>query len=278
MREMKKKKIGAFVLLTALTVVISAGCTVGSTGGNKTESGEGQDMLARIQAAGKLRIAMEGTWAPWTYHDETDALVGYDTEVGRAIANKLGVEAEFYEGEWDGLFAGLDGGRYDVVINGVEITESRKLTYDFSDPYAYAKTVIIVKEDNEEITSFEDLSGKKTCNSIDSTYMNLAERYGAEVMGVDSLEETINMVLAGRVDATLNSLDSYAYYRSLFPDAKLKIAATYEEVSEVSIPVKKGEDSASFREAVNDAIRALREDGTLKALSEKYFGSDVTVQ
>lgn len=265
-----RKAVG---LLLAAVLAMSAmtGCAAGKKDETKTA-------LEQIQEAGKIKIAMEGTWAPWTYHDEADALVGYDTEVGRAIAAKLGVEAEFYEGEWDGLFAGLDGGRYDVIINGVEITETRKQTYDFSDPYAYAKTVIIVREDDDRIQTFEDLSGKKTCNSMDSTYMNLAEHYGATVMGVDSLEQTISMVLNGQVDATLNSLDSYAYYLSMFPDAKLKIAATYDIVSEVAIPFKKGASYESLRKAVNDAIAALRADGTLKALSEKYFGSDITVK
>ena len=264
------KKVLAFALIALMTAAL-AGCNPQNGGGEK-------DALQRIQEAGKIRIAQEGTWAPWTYHDDSDKLVGYDADVAREIAKKLGVEAEFYEGEWDGLFAGLDGGRYDLILNGVEITETRQKTYDFSDPYAYAKTVIIVKADNDSIRSFEDLSGKKTCNSIDSTYMNLAEQFGAEVMGVDSLEETINMVLAGRVDATLNSLDSYAYYLSKFPDAALKIAATYDEVSAVAIPFKKGEDTASLLAAVNKALAELREDGTLKRLSEQYFGSDVTVK
>ncbi len=269
-QKMKVVKGILAIMVAALAVLTAAGC--------QGKNNEEKDALQRIKDAGKVRIAQEGTWAPWTYHDESDKLVGYDADVAREIAKKLGVEAEFYEGEWDGLFAGLDGGRYDLLLNGVEITETRQKTYDFSEPYAYAKTVIIVKADSDAINSFEDLAGKKTCNSIDSTYMNLAEQYGAEVMGVDSLEETINMVLAGRVDATLNSLDSYAYYMSLFPDAELKIAATYDEVSAVAIPFKKGEDTASLREAVNKALAELRADGTLKRLSEQYFGSDVTVK
>ena len=258
------------VIVTVLSLLAAAGCGSGN--------GNGKDALQRIKEAGKIRVAQEGTWAPWTYHDAEDKLVGYDADVAREIAKKLGVEAEFYEGEWDGLFAGIDGGRYDLLLNGVEITETREKTYDFSDPYAYAKTVIIVKSDSDAIHSFEDLKGKKTCNSIDSTYMNIAEQYGAEVMGVDSIEETINMVLAGRVDATLNSLDSYAYYLSKNPDAAIKIAATYDGVSAVAIPFKKGNDTASLREAVNQALKELREDGTLKKLSEQYFGSDVTVK
>ena len=132
------------------------------------------DRLAQIQQKGELVIALEGNWAPWSFHDDSDALVGYDVEVGKAIAEKLGVKATFVEGEWDGLLAGVEAGRYDMVINGVDITDSRKETYDFSTPYAYIKTALVVAKDNDTIQSFEDLAGKTTANSIGSTYMEMA--------------------------------------------------------------------------------------------------------
>lgn len=234
------------------------------------------DHLARIQEAGKVVVAMEGTWAPWTYHDESDELVGFDVEVAKGIAAKLGVEAEFVEGEWDGLFAGLDSGRYDLVVNGVEITDERSEKYDFSEPYGYIHTALITKEDNDEIKTFEDLNGKTTANSINSTYMLLAEDYGANVMGVDSLDETLEMVLSGRVNATLNAEVSFYDYMGVHPEAPLKVVALTDEASLVSIPMVKGEDSASLKEAVDAAIKEMQESGELKEISEKYFGSDIS--
>ncbi len=237
---------------------------------------EEDDLLAAVQEAGVLTIAMEGTWAPWTYHDEDDELVGFDVEVGQYIADYLGVEAKFMEGEWDGLFAGMDSKRYDLVINGVDVTDERSEKYDFSDPYAYIRTALVVREDNEDIESFEDLEGKTTSNSIGSTYMDLAEQYGATCEGVDSLGETMQMVQSGRADATLNAEVSVLDYLNQQPDAPLKIVAYTEEANLVAIPMRKGEETASLREAVNEAIAAMREDGTLSELSEKYFGSDIT--
>ncbi len=234
------------------------------------------DLLARIQEKGEITVAMEGTWAPWTYHDENDKLVGYDVEVAQRIAQKLGVEAKFVEGEWDGLFAGMDAERYDIVVNGVEITQERADKYDFTDPYAYIRTALIVKGDNEDIKSFEDLKGKTTANTISSTYALLAESYGATATGVDDLNQTIELVQAGRVDATLNAEVTYYDYLKAHPDADLKVAALTEEASQVAIPVRKGEDAASLREAVNKAIGELREEGVLSELSEKYFGSDIS--
>jgi cystine transport system substrate-binding protein len=265
------KKLGRIVsllLITALSLTTLMAC------GKKEAAGT--DLLSQIKERGKIVIAMEGQWAPWTYHDETGALVGYDTEVGKAIAEKLGVEAEFIEGEWDGLFTGMDTGRYDIIINGVEITDARREKYDFTTPYAYIKTALVVAEDNDEIKSFEDLKGKKTSNSLGSTYADMAAEYGAEVQNVDTLSETIDMVLSGRVDATLNSEDSFYDYLKEHPDAAFKIVALTEDASEVSIPMRKGDETASLREAIDKALSELASEGTLTELSNKYFGGDIS--
>lgn len=241
------------------------------------QTGEGtEDQLAQIQKKGELVVAMEGTWSPWTYHDESDQLVGYDVEVANLIAEKLGVKAVFVEGEWDGLFAGLDAGRYDIVVNGVEITEERGEKYDFTDPYAYIRTAIVVNGSNDEIQSFEDLNGKNTANTISSTYAELAESYGATVTGVDDLNQTFELLLSGRIDATLNAELTYYDYMKAHPERDLKIAALTEEASLVSIPLRKGAQSESLREAINRAIAEISESGELAKLSEKYFGSDIS--
>lgn len=267
-KTVRKRLIGFLMAFTLANSVLLAGC------GNKASSSD--DLLAQIQAKGKITFAMEGQWSPWTYHDETGELVGYDTEVGKAIAGKLGVEAEFVEGEWDGLFAGLDTGRYDAVINGVEVTEERSAKYDFSSPYAYVRTALVVKGDNNEINSFEDLAGKKTSNSLGSTYADMAEKLGATVENVDTLAETIDMITSGRVDATLNSEDSFADYLKEHPDADIRIVALTDEASKVAIPLRKTGETKSLQEAINKALDELSKDGTLTSISNKYFGSDIS--
>ena len=129
---------------------------------------------------------------------------------------------------------------------------------------------------NDDIHTFEDLKGKKTANSIASTYMNLAESYGATCYGVATLDETLTMVLQGRVDATLNAIVSYTDYMSQHPDSNLKVVATTEDASNVAIPMRKGDDTATLREAVNQAIAELREEGTLSELSIRFFGEDIS--
>ena len=269
--------------MAAAGVLTLAGCSSNS-GSSAAASGAASsaastgaaDQLAAIQANGKLVVALEGAWQPWSYHDESDTLVGYDVEVSRAIAEKLGVEPEYVESDWDSLFAGLDAGRFDIVCNGVEVTDERAKTYNFTTSYGYIHTALAVRKDNEDIKSFEDLKGKTTANSLASTYMELAESYGATVQGIDTLEETIQLLTAGRIDATLNADVSFYDYLNVHPDADFKLVAQTEDASHVAIPVRKGDDSASLLEAINTAIEELRADGTLKALGEKYFGQDIS--
>ena len=275
--------ISLMSVMAAAGVLTLAGCSSNS-GSSAAASGSASsaastgaaDQLAAIQTNGKLVVALEGAWQPWSYHDESDTLVGYDVEVSRAIAEKLGVEPEYVESDWDSLFAGLDAGRFDIVCNGVEVTDERAKTYDFTTPYGYIHTALAVRKDNEDIKSFEDLKGKTTANSLASTYMELAESYGATVQGIDTLEETIQLLTAGRIDATLNADVSFYDYLNVHPDADFKLVAQTEDASHVAIPVRKGDDSASLLEAINTAIEELRADGTLKALGEKYFGQDIS--
>ena len=255
------KKVFALVLALAL-VALSLAAVAES--GNKLE---------QIKAAGKIVIATEGDWSPWTYHDENDELVGLDIEIGKLIAAGLGVEAEFAETAWDSILAGVESGRFDIACNGVGYTETRAEKYDFSTPYVYTHKVLVVREDNEEIKSVNDLNGKTTANSASSTYAALAESYGATNTPVDTLGETIELLKQGRADATINAQVSIEDYLREHPDAGIKVVEVLSG-DPVAYPVQK--DETALVEAINEILEAARQDGTLAAISEKYFQLDLT--
>jgi cystine transport system substrate-binding protein len=230
--------------------------------------------LDAIKAAGVFKIGTEGTYAPFTYHDESGKLVGFDVEIGEELAKRLGVKAEFLEGKWDGLIAGLDANRYDAVINQVGITEERKAKYDFSDPYIASKAALIVHEDNAEIKSFADLSGKRAAQSLTSNYGKMAEQAGAELIGTDGFDQSIALVVQGRADATINDSLSFLDFQKKQPNAPVKIAATEDKAAYSGVIVRKGDPELVA--AINDALKEMKADGTYRNIAEKYFGQDVS--
>lgn len=260
------KKLTAMLLVFTLLAAFTA-C------GAKQEE---KDLLAQIKEKGTVTVAMEGNWAPWTYEDAAGNLTGFEVDVATAVAGKLGVKPQFVTGEWDGLLAGVQSGRYDLMANGVGFTEERAKAYYFSDFYAFNRTALVVRGDNEEIRSLEDLKGKTTCNSANSTYQLLAESYGATVKDVETLDGTIEELLAGRVDATLNAEVSINDYMKEKPNADIQIVAFDADVEQVGMIMPYGEKSASLRDAINQALSELRAEGKLAEISNKYFGMDIT--
>jgi cystine transport system substrate-binding protein len=230
--------------------------------------------LAAIKSAGALKIGTEGTYAPFTYHDADGKLVGFDVEIGEAVAEKLGVKAEFLEGKWDGLIAGLDADRYDAVINQVGITDERKKKYDFSDPYIASRAALIVRADNDEIKSFDDLKGKTSAQSLTSNYAKMAKEAGAEVVATDGFNQSIQLVVQHRADATLNDSLSFLDFKKHKPDANVKIAAEQEGADYSGIIIRKGEPE--LLDAINKALADIKADGTYQKIADKYFGQDVS--
>ncbi|WP_459618312.1 amino acid ABC transporter substrate-binding protein [Bordetella sp. 2513F-2] len=235
------------------------------------------DDLARIKQAGVFKIGTEGTYAPFTYHDAS-GLTGFDVEIGRAIAEHMGVKAEFVEGKWDGLIAGLDVRRYDAVINQVGITEARRAKYDFSEPYISSAAVLIVRNDNQEIRGFDDIKGKRSANTLTSNFGKLAQQYGANVVPVQGFNESIDLLLSRRVDATINDELSFLDFKKHKPDAPVRIAArdTAKEFTQSGVLIRK--NNPELREAINQALAAIKADGTYKRISEKYFGTDLSAR
>jgi cystine transport system substrate-binding protein len=224
-----------------------------------------------------LRVATEGTYAPFTFHDpDTDELTGYDVEVARAVGEQLGMEVEFSETTFDSIFAGLEADRYDVIANQVTINPDRQEKYLFSDPYTVSTGVVITRSDDDSVNSLADISGKTSAQSLTSSFNDVATQAGAQVQAVEGFTQAITLLEQGRVDVTVNDSLAFLEYQKTTGDDGVKIAAEIDQPSEQALVFR--QDSADLQERVNGALEALREDGTLAQISEKYFGEDVSGQ
>lgn len=254
---MKVKKLTAVLLALAMATGMMA------CGGSK-ESDE------KV-----LRVGMEGTYAPYTYHDEDGNLVGYEVDVANAIADKIGYKVEFVETEWDSMFEALDAGNFDVVMNQVTVTDERKEKYDFSTPYIYTKPVLIVAADNTDINSFEDIAGKKAAEGLTSNFNQIAQDYGAEIVGQDDFALAMECVLSGEADCAINDELTYGYWQTVKGDTtSTKIVAESDDVTCSAVVMKKGNDE--LLDLINGALDELLADGTIAEISEKYFSTDIS--
>jgi len=268
------------LLLLVLGMVLAAcgepserGANGKATSESSTSAGAGS--LAAVQKAGVLTVGTEGTYRPFTFHENgTGQLTGFDVEIARAVGEKLGVEVKFVETQWDAIFAGLDSGRFDMIGNQVSINPEREARYAFSTPYTVSPGVVITKKDDSSISSFADLEGKTTAQSLTSNWYELAKSSGAKVQPVEGWAQAVTLLKQGRIDATVNDNLTFLDWQKSEKDDSLKIAATSDDVSHNAFAFRKGSDD--LVDAVDKALADLAADGTLAQISQKYFGADVT--
>ena len=269
-------------ILGGMTALVLAAC--GGEGGSASSSapaqsaGESGSLIERISNKGTVTVGTEGTYAPFTYHDKDGKLTGYDVEVTRAVADKLGVKVEFKETQWDSMMAGLKAGRFDVVANQVGLTSpERQATFDKSEPYSWSGAVLVIRKDSN-IKSIDDIKGVKTAQSLTSNYGEKAKAAGAELVPVDGLAQSLTLIEQKRADATLNDELAVLDYLKNKPDAGVKIvwSAPADEKVGSGLIVNKGNDEALAK--FSTAMTELKADGTLKKLGEQFFGKDISVK
>ncbi|MDR2519806.1 MAG: transporter substrate-binding domain-containing protein [Eubacteriaceae bacterium] len=265
--------IASLALALALALPSCSGAAPEGSGSEPPASGS-KRTYEQIKASGELRIGTEGTYAPFSYHDETGLLTGYDIEIALAVSEVLGLKPIFVEAPWDSMVASFDADKCDTVFNQMAVTDARKEKYAFSEPYTYSRAVLIVNTANTEITKFEDLAGKHSAQSTNSNYAQFAESYGATVDGVDGFSKAAQLVAESRSDAAIN--DDLAYYDFMTqkPESPLKIVAEMEEPIVMASPVKIGNED--LLADINSALAQLSSNGKLTEISTKYFGKDVS--
>ncbi|WP_127530142.1 amino acid ABC transporter substrate-binding protein [Paenibacillus kobensis] len=277
---MKKNRLGLSIGALVLVLLLLSACgnnkaknetTTPEPAGSATAE---KSSLDKIKESGKLRIGTEGTYAPFTFHDDSGKLTGFDVEIAEEVSKHLGVKPEFIETQWDGIFAGLEAGRFDAIFNEVSIREDRQEKYDFSDPYIVSKSLLLVREDNNEIKKLVDLKGKKSAQSLTSNLADIATANGAEIVSVDGFNQAIDLLMSKRVDATINDNLSFLDLKKQKPDIKIKSVDETSDASQSAALFAKGNDE--LIRAVNQALSDMKSDGAYLKISEKYFGADVS--
>ncbi|WP_214483515.1 amino acid ABC transporter substrate-binding protein [Bacillus sp. SM2101] len=277
-----KKLILGLTFIFGLTLVLAACGTAeqkeGTSGSGNTENNEATneettDLLQKIKEDGVLKVGTEGTYPPFTFHDDSGELTGFDVEIAKEVAKRLEVEAEFLETQWDAMFEGLNSKRFDMIANQVGIREDRLEKYDFSDPYITSAAVLVTSEDNDAVASFADISGLKAAQSLTSNYADIAKENGAELVGVEGFNQAIELITSKRVDVTINDKLSVLDFQVQRPDAPIKIVATSEDAGESGLTFRKGNET--LVEAVNEALAEMIDDGSYERISVKWFGENV---
>ncbi|MBJ9675376.1 MULTISPECIES: cystine ABC transporter substrate-binding protein [Burkholderia] len=233
------------------------------------------DLLDEAKQRGTLRIGLEGTFPPFNSKAPSGELVGYDVDIAKAVAAKLGLKPEFVTTEWSGIIAGLQAGKFDVIVNQVGVTDKRKEVLDFSPAYTYSAAQLIQrKDDTRNFKSLDELKGKKLGVGLGTNYMDMAKSVpGIDVKTYPGAPEYLRDLAAGRLDAALNDRLMLAYLlkNSQLP---LRTGATLEAGQPSAIPFKKG--NPKFAKAIDDAMTQLEADGTFTKISDKWFGIDVS--
>jgi cystine transport system substrate-binding protein len=264
---MMKKWLFSGVLIGSMVLLAACGSEV-------KDKATAKNSYEKLKQAGEITIGTEGTYSPFTFHDASGKLTGFDVEIAKEAFKRIGLKAKFVETKWDGMIAGLDAKRFDVVANEVGIRPDREEKYSFSDPYILSKAVIIVGKNNDSIAGFADLKGKKVASSATSNYHDIAVANGAEITTVEGFSQAIELVTSKRVDATLNDTLTYFELMKQRPELAVKVAYTESEAAKSAFLFRKG--NAELIKKVNTALSEMKEDGTYLKISEKWFGTDVS--
>lgn len=228
-------------------------------------------VLGDIQKEGKITIGVKFDVPPFGFKNpKTDEVEGFDVDLGRAVAERLGVEPDFIEAISDNRIPFLEDGTADLILSTMTINEERVGQIDFSAPYFIAKGRILVKKDNTEITDVDSLAGKSVCTALGSTYEATIKKQApdADLKLVDSYSECLELLQNGSVDAI--STDDVILTGMIIQDDTLKLVGDELTQEPYGAGIKKG--STEMADFVNQTFEAYKTDGRYEEAHKKWIG------
>ena len=272
MKQVRKGKIVAMVgFLGLFAGVLLSACS---------KPTEEDTSLSKVEEAKTLVVATSGTLYPSSYYNDENELVGYDVDVAKEVDKRLGVEITFKEYNVDGQVSSLTRGEADFAANDFGLTDERAEKFSLSTPIKYSfDSMIVRKSDDSGIASLEDLDGKKAAGEPNTSYMRLAESYGAELVTYDNAtnDQYLTDVANGRTDVILNDYYLQKMAVAALPDIPVKILEdVYFNPNETGFLFVK--DHKALQEKVDAVLAEMKEDGRLKELAETYFQTDISVK
>ncbi|CAM3229220.1 transporter substrate-binding domain-containing protein [Bacillus spizizenii] len=230
----------------------------------------------QIKDKGKIVVATSGTLYPTSYHDTdsgSDKLTGYEVEVVREAAKRLGLKVEFKEMGIDGMLTAVNSGQVDAAANDIDVTKDREKKFAFSTPYKYSYgTAIVRKDDLSGIKTLKDLKGKKAAGAATTVYMDVARKYGAQEVIYDNAtnEQYLKDVANGRTDVILNDYYLQTLALAAFPDLNITIHPDIKYMPNKQALVMK-KSNAALQKKMNETLKEMSKDGTLTKLSKQFF-------
>ncbi|CAM3589991.1 putative amino-acid-binding protein YxeM precursor [Vibrio aerogenes CECT 7868] len=228
------------------------------------------------QASTEVKIGMSGRYFPFTFVKQ-GKLQGFEVDVWKAIGQRNDYDVKFVTANFSGLFGQLETGRIDTISNQITVTEKRKEKYLFSDPYVIDGAQLAVKKGNDTIHGLADLKGKSVAVNLGSNFEQLLRAHDKDgQIDIRTYDSSFEQDVAlGRVDAfVMDRLSILEVIRK--SGLPLQLAGQPFETIENAWPFLKNPKGEKLRDEVNQALKAIRADGTLKKISEKWFGSDIT--
>ena len=272
MQFTQKMKI-AMIFLVTVSLLLTA------CGGGAPAPAKQQTTWERVQAEKKLVAGLDDNYPPMGYRNEKNELIGFDIEMGAELGKRLGgIEIVWQPTAWDGVIASLQAKKFDVIISGMTITEERAKQVDFAGPYIHAAQAIAVKASNEAIKTNADLAGKIVGTQNGSAGLKVAEELNAkigfkEIKGYSDYGLAFQDLKIGRIDAII--ADNYVI-AGFLANMEGEFKFTGELLAEETQGIAVRKEDRDLYEAINKALEDMILDGTMKALSEKWLGGDVT--